>query len=128
MTVNMNGQVDLLVDGLSEPEGLALGRDGRLYVAESAKGRVLLVSPWGIRTMVRGLDSPGQLAIAPDGALWITEGDDAGRVLRFFEGRLETVLGGMRNPRGIAIDEDGWVYVAEQGRDRIIRVRYVDWS
>ena len=128
VTVNMNGQVDMLVDGLSEPEGIALGRDGRLYVAERAKGRVLLVSPWGIRAIVRGLNNPDQLAIAADGALWITEGGDAGRVLRFFEGRLQTVLGGMRNPQGIAIDKDGWAYVAEQGRDRIIRVRYVDWS
>lgn len=128
VTVSMNGQVDMLVDGLSQPEGIALGRDGRLYVAERAKGRVLLVSPWGIRTIVRGLYSPDQLAIAADGALWITENDEAGRVLRFFEGRLQTVLAGVRNARGIAIDSDGWVYIAEQGRDRIIRVRYVDWS
>ena len=124
VTVNMNGQVDLLVDGLSKPEGLAIGRDGSLFVAESEKGRIVSISPWGIRTVVKGLNSPDQLAIAPDGALWITEDQTAGRVLRFFDGRLETVLEGMSKPQGIAIDNDGWIYIAEQGRDRIIRLRH----
>ena len=123
VTVTMSGQVDLFVDGLSKPEGVALGRDGSVYVAESEKGRILSVSPWGIRTVVKGLNSPDQIAIAPDGAIWITEDEEAGRVLRFFEGKLETVLAGMSKPQGIAIDDAGWIYIAEQGRDRIVRLR-----
>ena len=29
----------------------------------------------------------------------------------------------MSKPQGIAIDDAGWVYIAEQGRDRIVRLR-----
>ena len=124
VTVNMNGQVDMLVDGLSRPDGFAVGWDGTLYVAEREKGRVLSVSPWGIRTVVKDLNGPDQLAVTPDGALWITENGKAGRVLRFSGGRLEAVLDNINAPQGIAIDDEGWVYIAEKGRNRIIRLRH----
>ena len=63
------------------------------------------------------------MAIAPDGALWITEDRVGGRLLRYRSGRLETVLGGLHKPQGLAFDGCDWLYVAEQGRNRILRLR-----
>jgi glucose/arabinose dehydrogenase len=72
--------------------------------------------------LVDDLDEPDQVEIAPDGALWITEDVSDGRLLRLKDGALEVVLSGLRNPRGMAFGADGAVWLAEQGRQRILFV------
>lgn len=77
---------------LIDPAGIAVGRDGRLFIADYGHHRVRVVSPGGIiETAVGGgeslaegaaaakakLVSPIGIALAPDGTLYVT--DSAGR-------------------------------------------------
>ncbi len=118
-----DGSVTPIATGLKGPEGLAIGNDDRIYVAETHTGRILEVSSEATNVLITGLNKPDQIAFAPDGALWITEDRNKGRVLRFVNGNLQTILNNVAKPQGIAFGKDGSVYIAEQGRNRILRLR-----
>ncbi|MDT5296671.1 MAG: hypothetical protein QOJ76_3551 [Acidobacteriota bacterium] len=74
---------------LSKPVGLALTRDGFLYVTELDRGRVVQVAPDGTARIIAGLGSgfadgdgraaarfnqPAGIALAPDGSLLVADG------------------------------------------------------
>jgi sugar lactone lactonase YvrE len=74
---------------LSNPSGLALTRDGFLYVTELDRGRVVQVAPDGTARVIAGLGSgfadgdglsdarfnqPSGVALAPDGSLVVADG------------------------------------------------------
>ncbi len=78
---------------LSAPLGIAVGRDGRLFIADSGHDRVRVVSPGGImETAVGGgplladgaaaaqskLSHPYNVAVAPDGTLYVSAVDIRG--------------------------------------------------
>jgi hypothetical protein len=79
------------------PVGIALGRDGRLYVADSRNQRIRVVQPDGTTSTLCGS----------------TEGMRDGPSAR----------AQFRYPCGVAVDEDGTVYVADTGNNRIRVVR-----
>lgn len=100
--IDRDGARRTLAEGLLRPEGLAFLPDGRLAVAETGAGRVLLVDPGsGAREVIAsGLplgipDLPGAppgafptgIAAAPDGTLYLSA-DREGAILR------------LRDPRG----------------------------
>lgn len=123
VALDTDGRITLLAEGLDKPEGLATAEDGSLYVAESGTGRILNVSVDGTEIVLDGLNRPDQVEVALDGSIWVTEDRQSGRVMRFSDGELETILTGVIKPQGIAFDDAGWIYIAEQGRNRIIRLR-----
>jgi sugar lactone lactonase YvrE len=74
---------------LSKPTGLAITRDGFLYVTELERGRVLQIAPDGTARALAGLGSgfadgdgqtvarfnqPAALALSPDGSLIVADG------------------------------------------------------
>ncbi|MDT5158854.1 MAG: hypothetical protein QOH51_3211 [Acidobacteriota bacterium] len=74
---------------MSKPVGLALTRDGFLYVTELDRGRVVQVAPGGTARTLAGLGSgfadgdgqsaarfnqPAGIALAPDGSLYVADG------------------------------------------------------
>lgn len=124
VTLSDDGSITPIATGLKGPEGLAIGSDDRIYVAETQTGRILEVSPEAKSVLIDGLSKPDQIAFAPDGTLWITEDRSKGRVLRFVNGNLQTILKNVEKPQGIAFGQDGSVYIAEQGRNRILRLRH----
>ncbi len=66
--VTMAGETSLIVAGLNYPNGLALGMDGWLYVAENGAGRVRRVNPDSgeYDILAEGLYQPNGLAFSPD--------------------------------------------------------------
>lgn len=124
VTLSSDGSVTPIATGLKGPEGLAIGNDDRIYVAETQTGRILEVSREATSVLIDGLSKPDQITFAPDGTLWITEDRDKGRVLRFVNGNLQTIMDNVDKPQGIAFGQDGSVYIAEQGRNRILRLQH----
>ena len=119
------GKIDVIARGLRRPEGLCVYPDGSVVVAETLSGRILAVDERGrIRTLVDGLNEPDQVELDMAGFLWITEDAMPGRLLRFKDNNLEVIMNGLWAPQGMAFSDDGTLYLAEQGRMRILAVTY----
>jgi sugar lactone lactonase YvrE len=111
------GDGGLAVDAeLASPAGMAVARDGTLYVADQGNNRVRAVSPAGMIRTVAGngrsgwvpsgtlalaasVGSPNAVAIGPDGHLYVSAGA-WGEVLRLERGRLRRIAG-IRGPEGV---------------------------
>ena len=140
---------------LRNPQKIALGPDGSLYIADSGNNRIRRVGLDGIITTVAGtgtegfsgdegpatqaaLFSPQGIAVGPDGSLYIA--DSLNNRIRWVgpDGTITTVAGGeitgilgdggpailanLSGPRGVALGPDGGLYIADQTHGRIRRV------
>jgi RHS repeat-associated protein len=136
---------------LLAPQGLAVGADGTLYIADGSDYRVRAVSPSGTITTFAGtgtsgyfgdggpatsakLAGPAGIAVAPNGDVLISDGDHIRRVSR---GRITSVAGGGTRgaPEGfagaiasftakaVAVAPDGVVYVGDQGFASVLALR-----
>ena len=140
---------------LRNPQKIALGPDGSLYIADSGNNRIRRVGPDGIITTVAGtgaqgfigdegpatqaaLFSPQGIAVGPDGSLYIA--DSLNNRIRWVgpDGTITTVAGqeptgvlgdggpailaNLSGPRGVALGPDGSLYIADQLNGRIRRV------
>ncbi len=134
------GTVDLQ---LSRPRGLAVARDGTLYIADTGNHRILHVNAqgevlqsWGAFADVLQGDAPGGtfnepwgIAVAPDGSVYVADtwnhriqhfnarGDFLGMFGTYGTGDTPTAFWG---PRSVAVDLRGRVYVSDTGNKRIV--------
>lgn len=105
---------------------LAIGEDGSLWFADTARGALGRVDPIGVVSelpLAPADSSPQDLAVAPDGAIWITQAavDQVSRVAP--DGSTSSfALPTGAAPSGIAAAPDGAVWVTETGRNRIARI------
>ena len=119
--IDHDGSVTELLNGLANPEGVVVGLDGDVFVAETDAGRVLRIHAGNATTYLTGVHQPDPTLFARDGAMWVTEDRKNGRLLRFDGVNIQVIARGLAEPQGIAFDQAGVVYVAEQGKGRILR-------
>jgi RHS repeat-associated protein len=137
---------------LGDPTGVAVGRDGSLYIAEESNFRVRKVSPDGTISTVAGTGVAGfsgdggsatqakltfaeRVAVAPDSSLYILDGQRVRRVNN--DGIINTVAGNgtvgfsgdgglataaSLNASAVAVAPDGGFYIADFGNRRVRRV------
>ena len=133
---------------LSDPFGVAVAKDGTVYIADAGESnRILKISPEGVFTTLAGskegfadgtgaaasFNSPSALAIDQDGNLFVADTGN-NRIRRITpEGSVTTVAGdgtaGYRDgpapqaqfngPIGITVDPSGNIYVADSYNNRI---------
>jgi len=136
---------------VERPAGLALGRDGTLYIAQLT-GRVRSVSPDGTIQTITGAGNSDEdgipaleakfhgaagLALASDGGLYVAEPSALGRVRRIGpDGRVTTIAGGGLSrenyvpattarfslPWALAVGSDNSLYITDYYGDRVVRV------
>jgi len=121
-------EASVVVEGrrYSIPAGLepaSVGVRGEALILPAAD-MVLRVLPNGERTVLaRDLRRPAGVAVAKTGDVFVTERVADGRLLRLDPaGGLDPVKAGLVYPAGIAFDADGALYLAEQGRHRVVRL------
>lgn len=110
---------------LNDPQQVATGPDGQLYVADGGTGKVLRFPPTGgsptqVGDTIAGLTA---LAFAADGTLHIASSSD--RTLRKLVGdsfQILATLPGGGTPQGIAFAPDGDLYVADSTGNTIHKI------
>ncbi|HEV8345283.1 MAG TPA: 6-bladed beta-propeller [Vicinamibacterales bacterium] len=126
------------VTQLMKPYGVAVSRDGRVYVTDTVARRVFVFDPAAKLVRFVGENAPGKI-VKPMGVAV----DNAGRVFvadatlkRVFgygaDGRLAIAIGRdgeLQNPSGLAIDRDRQVlYVADAKKHQVLCYSSADGS
>lgn len=126
---------------LSDPFGIAIGRDGAVYFADAGENNAIrkLTTEGALTTLAGGNDAfntPSGLAIDTDGNLYVADTSN-NRIRKITAtGVVSTVAGtgiagyldGPANaaqfdgPIGIAVDDSGNIYVADTYNDRIRKI------
>jgi sugar lactone lactonase YvrE len=117
---------------LAEPHGLALGKDGLLYVADNGNGRVAVftrdggfVRAWSVPGWRREVMSEPYLALDASGRVWVSvplEGEvrgyaPDGKLLATARGKDQPEGRRFEHPSGVALLPDGRLAVADfEGR------------
>jgi sugar lactone lactonase YvrE len=127
-----SGQVQAMFDlqpfGPYGLNGLLVDPSGNLYVADTGRNRLLVLSPAGglVRTIGRpgadvgGLTQPMMAAFGPDGSLFVADWEND-RIARW-NAQLEAVDAwsvGYR-PFGVAVDQEGRVFAPDAERRRVV--------
>jgi DNA-binding beta-propeller fold protein YncE len=117
--------------GLEDPDSMAIGPDGALYVSSGATPEHAAVLRFDARTGAflnvfasgNGLNRPYGLAFGPDGLLYVSSfRSDAllrfnGRTGAFIDvfARGNGLPGGLNGPNGLAFGPDGMLYITTEG-------------
>jgi sugar lactone lactonase YvrE len=69
-----NGEVDVVVDDLDEPDQVEFAPDGALWITEDVhSGRLLRLKDGQLETILSGLKSPQGMTFGKDGTVWLAE-------------------------------------------------------
>ena len=112
----------------SGPTGLAVDRDGAVFVADSQNQRVQRVAMNGdLKRYGRPGEAPGELwgpqgiAIDPSGQFFFVADQGNNRLQCFgFNGQHRGVMQGFRAPCGLSFDSSGRLWVADSGNGRVM--------
>jgi sugar lactone lactonase YvrE len=122
---------------LAYPQGVAVGKDGQIYVADSFNHAIRALADGQLRTLA-GSGTPGSadgqgakasftfpqaIAAAPDGNLYVADTFN-GLVRRVApDGTVGTLQGAtFAQPNGLVVDGEGHLYVADGGRAEVRRL------
>jgi DNA-binding beta-propeller fold protein YncE len=115
------------------PQGIALDRQGNVYVADTGNHRVVKVSPEGQVLLTFGREGNGEgefvepvdLVVEADDKIVVMDADN-GRLQRFSpDGSFQASFGTnltTYHPRGLGMDAAGDLYVSDTGGLRLLRL------
>ena len=114
----------------NRPQDVAVGWDGRVYVADVDNHRIQWFTPegvlggsWGSEGAGKGqFEYPADIATAPDGSVYVADFNN-GRIQRFTRdgGFMVSWTAAFDWLTGIAVGSDATVYVVEQDAQRVQR-------
>jgi len=116
------------------PHGISLDHQGNIWIADTGNHRVVEIDPQGhyVRSFGQAGDgiaqfhTPFDLLVEHDGNLVILDSENTDALKRFSAtGDFITAFGSdlvAYNPRGMGIDSEGNLYLADTGKNRILRI------
>jgi gluconolactonase len=124
LRVSPKGEWDIVAEYDGWPNGIAIHRDGKLWITDYRRGLLKMDAKGGKPVAVLGhrnsesFKGLNDLTFDSDGRCYFTDQgqtgmqDPAGRVYRFSphavgEGRLDVVVSGIPSPNGVALDTQG---------------------
>lgn len=121
---NESGTVTELAHALDQAEGVCAMESGVVFYAEKRSDTVYKVENGVATPFVTGLIKPAFLYCDEDHrGLWITEDRrNFGRLLYSNSaGSLSVIASGLNSPQSLDFDAQGNLFLAEQGKDRILK-------
>ncbi len=112
---------------LQRPRGIAAGREGAIFTAEATTGQLIRLTPDGLRHVL----IPEGILQEPEAlfysglyrGVFIVEGHSKGRLLfASVDGAIVSLLYDLKRPSALTMDVEGNLFIAETGRNRILRV------
>lgn len=129
------------------PQGLAVGSDGTVYIADTRNNRIRSLNLSGVVSTIAGstagnvdgtgataqFQGPMAIAVASDGTLYVADTDNHS-VRKVSPGGVVTTIAGdgsagykngtgseaqFNEPKGIALGSDGKIYIADRANHRI---------
>lgn len=129
------------VNFLQQPQGVAVGPGGEIYVAEFDGNVIKRFDTSGETTLAISVRQPRGLAIGPDGSLYVADSLNHRVVRRAPDGTVTTIAGTgfggysgdggpasaaqLASPSAVAVAPDGTIYIADTLN---LRVRRIDTS
>lgn len=109
--------------GFASPTGIAVTRDGVIYVSNWSGGTVECIAANGTRqTVLTGIGAPAGVAINTQGQLFVASYSDDYIALISEDGRQTRVSEGLATPTGITFSSDGRLLVANRSSGEIVAV------
>ncbi|MGQ7889784.1 S-layer homology domain-containing protein [Paenibacillus sp. WC2504] len=113
-------------EGFNTPQGMTLGSDGTVYVADTLNQQIKKLSngssDWENITGSEGFNNPVGVAVGSDGTVYVTDTSNH-KIKKLPSGWSDwediTNSGGFKYPQGVAIGSDGTVYVADTSNNKI---------
>jgi DNA-binding beta-propeller fold protein YncE len=115
---------------LLNPEGIALDRDGRIYVADGGNGRVAVYDTYGnfIGGIGRGiLERPLAVTVGYDDLIWVGDHASQGIYIFALDGTLLKQFSqadddgqSFADIEALSLSPDGILYVADSGHNRVL--------
>ena len=107
-----------IAGGLRKPEGVLVGRDGRVYATGAGTGNLVVYKDGAVEKETGGLSAPHDLEFAPDGDLWVADAANDRMVRMSPDLETKTVLKGapydFSGPRYLDVAPDGTLVVADK--------------
>lgn len=118
---------------LNDARGLTVDSSGTIYAVDAAERQVIRIAPTGQRLGVIGRPGEGDgqfvepVAVFIDGSGAVHVLDAVRALVQVFSptGQFQRQYGGdlaMYRPRGMTLGDDGQIYIADTGRNRVIRL------
>jgi len=117
--------------GIQSPRDIAIGPDGKVYLLDSGRKRILRAdnssdTSWEVFLTDTSLANPYGLDVGPDGRVYIADTDNH-RIVRYNAtgggsvsfGRYGTGPEQFRYPRDVGVDIDGRMYVIDSHNHRL---------
>jgi sugar lactone lactonase YvrE len=138
--ITASGSKTTILGGLNYPNGLEVGLDGLVYVAEQSAGRVREVDPYtGDNTIIsKGLVQPNGLAFGPDYENLYVGSFGSGKIVKLkrqppgdewtkkLHVKVKDYFPNGGDIDGINVDECGNVYLSEYISGRVYRINVLD--
>ncbi len=111
-----DAKTEVVVDGLNDPSGVAVDKNGNIYVSTHAegaegKGTLVKINPKGKKSVVaRNLTGPKGMAFDAKGDLYVASFEGNAILKMNAKGKLEPFVKDVPTPAGLVFDHRGNLY------------------